>query len=77
MTPAKGEAPLIKKNIFRRLYYGETDFDIIGRWKTWFAISGTILVIGLLGLGVRGLNLGIDFTGGNQWELAANGVSAT
>jgi SecD/SecF fusion protein len=32
----------------------------------WFAISGTVVAIGLIALGVRGLNLGIDFKGGTQ-----------
>lgn len=70
------EAPIKGYGVFRRLYYGETDFQIISRAKVWFAISGTLIVIGLVALGVRGLNLGIDFTGGNQWEVAANGVTA-
>ena len=40
--------------------------DFMRRRNTWFAISGTILLIGAISLGVRGLNLGIDFKGGTQ-----------
>ncbi len=40
--------------------------DFIGRRKTWFAISGAIVVIAVAAIGVRGLNLGIDFKGGTQ-----------
>jgi SecD/SecF fusion protein len=40
--------------------------DYIGKRRLWFAISGTIIVAGLIALGVRGLNLGIDFKGGTQ-----------
>jgi SecD/SecF fusion protein len=40
--------------------------DFISRRKLWFGISGAIIVVGLASLGVRGLNLGIDFKGGTQ-----------
>jgi SecD/SecF fusion protein len=40
--------------------------DFMRRRYLWFAISGTVLAIGAVSLGVRGLNLGIDFKGGVQ-----------
>jgi SecD/SecF fusion protein len=40
--------------------------DFIGKRRLWFAISGAIIVAGLIALGARGLNLGIDFKGGTQ-----------
>jgi SecD/SecF fusion protein len=40
--------------------------DFARRWKLWFAISGAFLLIAAVSLGVRGLNLGIDFKGGTQ-----------
>jgi SecD/SecF fusion protein len=40
--------------------------DFMRRRYTWFAISAVFLVIGAAALGVRGLNLGIDFKGGTQ-----------
>jgi SecD/SecF fusion protein len=43
--------------------------DFIGRTKFWFAISGTVLAIGLGSLVVQGLNLGIDFKGGSQFSF--------
>lgn len=76
-TGTRTEAPLEKTNIFRRLYYGDTDFTFVPRYKRWFGISIAFILIGLVALGVRGLNLGIDFTGGNQWEVAANGTTVT
>ena len=58
-----------QRNIFGRLYHGETNFDFIGRTKLWFIISGVVILVGLLSLVTRGLNLGIDFEGGTVWEL--------
>ncbi|HZC30901.1 MAG TPA: protein translocase subunit SecD, partial [Gaiellaceae bacterium] len=40
--------------------------DFMRRRYLWFAISGAVIVAGLGSLGVRGLNLGIDFKGGTQ-----------
>jgi len=40
--------------------------DFVGRRKVWFALSGTVVLISLVSLGVKGLNLGIDFQGGSQ-----------
>ena len=58
-------------SIWSRLYNGETDFDIVGRWKVWFVGSGLAIAIGLVSVVGSGLNLGIDFTGGTVWEVAA------
>ncbi|MDK2856465.1 MAG: preprotein translocase subunit SecF [Bacillota bacterium] len=45
-------------------------FDLISRSKLWLALSGTVIVIGLVALLVRGgLNLGIDFRGGTLLQL--------
>jgi SecD/SecF fusion protein len=40
--------------------------DFMRRRYLWFALSGVVLVAGFASLGVRGLNLGIDFKGGTQ-----------
>ncbi|MBM7868072.1 protein translocase subunit SecF [Heliobacterium gestii] len=43
--------------------------NMIGRRKIWYALSLLILIPGLISLMLRGLNLGIDFTGGSKLEL--------
>jgi SecD/SecF fusion protein len=40
--------------------------DFMRRRYVWFALSGVVIVAGMVSLGVRGLNLGIDFKGGTQ-----------
>jgi preprotein translocase subunit SecF len=65
-----------KDGLLRRLYNGETDYTIVPRWRIWFGVSGAYILIGLAFLGLNGgLNLGIDFTGGNQWEVPAGDAS--
>jgi preprotein translocase subunit SecF len=66
-----------RRSIWGRLYHGETSIDFIGRTKLWFAISGAVILIGLVSLFTRGLNLGIDFEGGTVWEVDANGHGIT
>jgi preprotein translocase subunit SecF len=47
-------------------------FEIVRRRKIWYAISLLVLIPGLISLFVQGLNLGIDFTGGNIFEVRFN-----
>jgi len=69
------ENQLIKRSIWSRLYHGETRYDIVGRRRLWFTISMVAVLVGLVSLGVRGLNLGIDFEGGVVWEVPAGDAS--
>ncbi len=58
-----------KKGFFSRLYSGTGAFDIIGKRKRWYAVSGVILLICILSMIFRGFTLGIDFEGGTQLAL--------
>jgi SecD/SecF fusion protein len=40
--------------------------DFMGRRNLWFAISGLVVLVSAISLGVKGLNFGIDFKGGTQ-----------
>jgi SecD/SecF fusion protein len=40
--------------------------DFMRRRYVWLALSGVVILAGAVSLGVRGLNLGIDFKGGTQ-----------
>lgn len=61
--------PPVQHGRFRRLYYGETSFDFVRRKHFWFTISSVIILAGVISLGVRGLNLSIDFVGGTSWTI--------
>jgi preprotein translocase subunit SecF len=52
-----------------RLYRGETRFDFIGARKRWYLASGIILVICVISIIFRGFNFGIDFAGGDSYQL--------
>ncbi|HTZ63018.1 MAG TPA: protein translocase subunit SecD [Solirubrobacteraceae bacterium] len=44
--------------------------DFMGRSKWFFSLSGTILLIGALAIGGRGINFGIDFKSGTRIQTA-------
>ncbi|MHB8340248.1 MAG: protein translocase subunit SecF [Mycobacteriales bacterium] len=56
-----------------RLYRGEVSYDFLARRRRWYLISGTVVVISLISLFVQGLNLSIDFKGGDAFQFNANG----
>ncbi|MDQ3107057.1 MAG: protein translocase subunit SecF, partial [Actinomycetota bacterium] len=64
-----------RDSIWSRLYHGETSFDFVGHTKRWLVLSGIVIALGLLSLGVRNLNFGIDFRGGTAWEVPTTSPS--
>jgi preprotein translocase subunit SecF len=50
----------------RQFMEGESHIDFVGRLRLWMTISATLLVICALALAIRGINFGIDFTGGTS-----------
>jgi preprotein translocase subunit SecF len=51
-----------------RLYSGDVSVDFVGRRTLWYVISLVIIVIVLGGLVIRGVNFGIEFRGGVEFE---------
>ncbi len=58
------------------LYNGHRSFDFIGRKWLWYAISGVIVLLAVAGLSFKGLNYGIEFTGGAQYSVATTATQA-
>jgi SecD/SecF fusion protein len=44
--------------------------DIMSRRTLWLTVSAAMVALAVAGIGVRGLNLGVDFTGGRQIEYS-------
>ena len=56
-------------SLAHHLYSGEVSYDFVGKRRRWYAISGIILLLALIGLFGRGLNLGIEFKGGSEFTI--------
>jgi preprotein translocase subunit SecF len=54
-------AALPHHSFFTRLYTGTGAFNVIGRRKVWFTISGLIITISIASILIRGFTFGIDF----------------
>jgi preprotein translocase subunit SecF len=52
------------------LYEGRLSIDFVGRKWLWYSISGLIVLVAVLGLTVKGLNMGIEFVGGVEYRVA-------
>ncbi len=59
-----------------RLYRGETSIDIVGRIRTWLLVSAAIVAVSLLAVLLRGLNLGIEFRGGAEFDASVGQLSS-
>ena len=51
------------------LYTGRRSIDFVGRKWLWYAISGAIVLAAVLGLSIKGLDLGIEFVGGAEYKV--------
>ncbi len=52
-------------------------FDFVGTWRLWLAISFIPVAVGAVVIGINGLNLGLDFTGGTRVVMAFDDATTT
>ncbi|MFG2192219.1 protein translocase subunit SecF [Streptomyces sp. NPDC048639] len=62
-------------NIGARLYRGEVGYDFVGKRMIWYGLSILITITAIVGLGVRGLNMGIEFSGGAVFTTPKTSIS--
>jgi preprotein translocase subunit SecF len=72
LTAATSAAP--QHGFFVRLYTGTGAFDVVGKRKLWYGISGAIMAIAIISIVVRGFTFGIDFEGGTKVSMPAQGA---
>ena len=68
--------PTKKMGIAHRLYTGAISYDFVGKRNRWYLISGIVILISIAALGFRGINWGIEFTGGADFQAPVK-VTAT
>ena len=59
------------------LYTGKRSVGFIKHSRRWYLISGIVSLIAIVGLLVFRLNLGLEFTGGSEFRVAAPSATAT
>ena len=59
------------------ILHERTNYDFVGLKKRWFTLSAVAMLLGIAALGIRGLNLGMEFKGGTAWEVKVQGDKPT
>jgi preprotein translocase subunit SecF len=72
-----GAAGVPHHGFLSRLYTGTGAFEVVGRRRLWFGISGAIVAVAILSILVRGFTFGIDFNGGTTVSMPAAGTTGT
>jgi len=52
-----------------RLYRGDVSINFVRRQRTWYLISGIILLVSVAALLLRGLNYSVEFKGGSVFQF--------
>ncbi|MER6945862.1 protein translocase subunit SecD [Nonomuraea sp. NPDC000554] len=55
-----------------RTWLTRRDPDVMSRGRVWLGVAAALLAVSVAGLSVRGLNFGVEFTGGRIVEFAAS-----
>lgn len=58
------------------LYNGRRSIPVVPKRKIFYIVSVVLIAVAALGLGVRGLNLGLEFRGGSEFRVTGAAVGA-
>jgi preprotein translocase subunit SecF len=77
VPPVEDIPGVTRRHKLSDLYHERTNFQFIKHSRRWLILSGTLILISLSALVIRGLNLSIEFEGGTAWQVTmANGKHA-
>jgi preprotein translocase subunit SecF len=52
-----------------KLYTGEVSYNFVGHRRRWYLVSAILMIVSILSIGVRGLDWGIEFEGGADFQV--------
>ncbi len=58
-----------------QLYTGRKSMDFVHRRPLWYAITSVFVLAAVAAIMIKGLNFGIEFTGGTQYSVPVSSVS--
>lgn len=58
------------------LYNGGRSADFVHRRALWYSITGAVVLLAFAAIIIRGLNFGIEFTGGTEYRVPVSGQSS-
>jgi preprotein translocase subunit SecF len=59
------------------LYTGKRSYDIVGRRRLWYTVSAVLVLLSIAAVGLRGLNLSLEFVGGSEFRISGAGSDAS
>ncbi len=62
-----------KHSWLSRLYTGTGAFEVVGKRRFYYGLTGALVAIALLSIILRGFTFGIDFEGGSRIQFPAEG----
>jgi preprotein translocase subunit SecF len=66
-----------KAGLAHRLYTGDLSYDFVRNRNRWYVVSAILLLVSLGALLFRGLDLGIEFRGGSDYQAKVQVTEAT
>ncbi|MEU6022757.1 protein translocase subunit SecF [Micromonospora sp. NPDC047134] len=58
-----------ESSLASRLYRGDAGLNVVGRRKMWFTAAAVLVLIALGSILIKGFNPGIEFAGGNSFQI--------
>ncbi|BAK35850.1 putative protein-export membrane protein SecF [Microlunatus phosphovorus NM-1] len=60
-----------------KLYTGEVSYNFVAKRRRWYVISAILMIVSIASIGVRGMQWGIEFEGGADFQAQATVTDQT